>query len=399
MKVGILTPHSQLNYGGVLQAWAMLESLSSIPGVEAVFLDWWADKDNVDLDRGVSKWSLRRWLGEIVRAMLGLGNGSFLLRQWRTRRMMRRFYRLSSYHFCKWQEVAALDVDVVSVGSDQVWYYAPFRLPDPYLLEGLPAGFPAIAYAASFGMVDVPAPAAEVYRRGFRRFRAIGVREKSAVGIVEKLGARATHVADPTLLAGQEFWRRHFKARDKKRLVCYIISEDVRRFLPQLERFAREQACRVDVFVDSLANPIHFKSPFGGLARARGWCRMVWKRLFSPVRLHMGAGPLEFVKGMAEARWVFTDSFHGLMFSTIFEKNVRLIRPTIPYRIQMFSRISEFLSDFVDGDPLVGTFDEGLHSLIESKPVSYRREQIDAFVKHSRDWLVDALESCGKGLR
>ena len=134
--------------------------------------------------------------------------------------------------------------------------------------------------------------ASEVCRRGFRRFRDIGVREKSAVGIVEKLGAHTTHVADPTLLVGQEFWRRHFKNCDKKRLVCYIISEDVRKFLPQLERFAREQACRVDVFLDSLVKPIYFKSPFGGLACASSWCRMVWKRLFSPVRLHMGATPL-----------------------------------------------------------------------------------------------------------
>ena len=53
MKIGILTPHSQLNFGGVLQAWAMLEGAREVCGAETMFLDYWTDEKNIDLERGV----------------------------------------------------------------------------------------------------------------------------------------------------------------------------------------------------------------------------------------------------------------------------------------------------------------------------------------------------------
>ena len=42
MKIGILTFHSQLNYGGVLQCWALQTALEDL-GHEVVVIDRWFD--------------------------------------------------------------------------------------------------------------------------------------------------------------------------------------------------------------------------------------------------------------------------------------------------------------------------------------------------------------------
>ena len=45
MKIGILTLHSQINYGGVLQAYAMQNTLKDM-GHDAVIIDCWLTPNN-----------------------------------------------------------------------------------------------------------------------------------------------------------------------------------------------------------------------------------------------------------------------------------------------------------------------------------------------------------------
>ena len=48
MKIGILTLHSQINYGGVLQAYAMQNALKDM-GHDTVIIDHWLTPDNQHL--------------------------------------------------------------------------------------------------------------------------------------------------------------------------------------------------------------------------------------------------------------------------------------------------------------------------------------------------------------
>ena len=50
MKLGILTFHSQLNYGGVLRCWALKMALEGM-GHEVVVVDRWLDAKNGMLRR------------------------------------------------------------------------------------------------------------------------------------------------------------------------------------------------------------------------------------------------------------------------------------------------------------------------------------------------------------
>ena len=177
LKIGVLTWSSSLNYGGVLQAASMLVALKNLE-TDPVLLDWWRDECNSAFWRGVNKWGIKRWIKAIVRACLGIGEGALLVRQWRTSRWMKYNYLRTSYHFHEWNEVDELGVDAISVGSDQVWFCDEWHDPRRFLLFGL-KDVPAISYAASFGMDEIPYLMRQVYSDGFEHFKAISVREKS----------------------------------------------------------------------------------------------------------------------------------------------------------------------------------------------------------------------------
>ena len=88
MKIGILTFHSQLNYGGVLQCWALQTALEKM-GHEVVVIDRWLSDDNYMLERGYDKFGVKEWMKFAVRAPLWLGDMSQWLRVWRTKKFLR----------------------------------------------------------------------------------------------------------------------------------------------------------------------------------------------------------------------------------------------------------------------------------------------------------------------
>ena len=387
-RIGILTLQASQNYGGVLQASALLHFLRG-SGYDARIFDWRRDVDNKTLFNGVNHWGLKRWAKCLLRMLLLLGDEAPLIRLCRTLVWRMFNYRLTSYHFCNWNEVSCLELDAIVVGSDQVWFCDEWHDPRKFLLYGLQCRIPAISYAASFGMLDIPPNSKEVYLKGFKNFSAISVREKSALKLVKQCGIEARHVADPTLLVGKEYWYRKWERTEGDRLVCYIISDSVVDFIPELIKFSGRYNCKVDVFVDALANPVRFDSPLSGL---KGWGRLIRLRFCSTVKLHMSAGPKEFVQAFARAKWILSDSFHALMFAAIYDKEIRIIRPTKNHKIKMFGRITDFLSDFVRGTVVVDGFREGLESLSDERTVEYNGFKLQKFIEESKLWLLSRIK-------
>ena len=239
MKIGILTFHSQLNYGGVLQCWALQTVLEKL-GHEVVVIDRWHNADNSLLERGYNKWNWRQWVKYWLRVLLGLGDLNPWLRVRRTKRFLGKYLgkylHLTQYHFVEWKDAPKeLGVDMIVVGSDQVWHCGNWGDPRVYLLEGA-SQIPAVAYAASFGMVGLPTAlgigargaedvAAEpIYRRGLAKFKAISCREREGVEICREMGLDARHVVDPTLLAWSNCGEVKSITHKGKDLVCYFLS-------------------------------------------------------------------------------------------------------------------------------------------------------------------------------
>lgn len=390
MKIGILTFHSQLNYGGVLQCWALQTALEEL-GHEAVVIDRWLDDDKKALAGPYRKWNLKRWIKFAVRAVLGLGDYGLYRRHKKTERFLKRYLNLTSYNFVHWSDAPDdLDVDLIIVGSDQVWHCGDWGDPTVYLLEGaeksnLP---PVISYAASFGLREIPKDFMPLYKRGLGRFRAISCREREGVEICKGLGYEATHVADPTLLVETATWRKMIgvnakNQNAKRRLVCYFMSVDLTEALPLLDEFAARIKCKVDVLTND-GELFSIPRSFGEASRNIS---------FRNVNICRSSDPLDFVRAFSKATWTLTDSFHAVMFSSIFECNARFIRPSNTMRSAMFARIEEFASSCVEGEFFVDDVEGALKSFRNGEEISYNRANISQFRSDSLAWLKKALNS------
>ena len=394
MKIGILTFHSQLNYGGVLQCWALQTALEKM-GHEVVVIDRWLDADNFLLERGYPKWGLKHWARFCLRTALGLGDINGWLRVRRTKRFLKERLKLTSYHFVEWKDAPQeLGVDLLVVGSDQVWHCGDFGDPRVYLLEGAPS-IPAIAYAASFGFANYPPflnesshdkiEAVTVYMAGLKRFKAISCREAEGVKLCGQLDISAVHVLDPTLLLDVSEWSSlasPIRTGARRRLVCYFMSVDVEDALPELLRFAESENCEITV----LLNDIYPIPAPNNMEKMRRWWQLLRYRWSHCLNVFDSAGPREFVNAMANADFVLSDSFHALMFSVIFRKNVRILKPQNKFRAKMFSRITE-MARHMTGPAVSSDVMTALDSFRHNESSAIDKEWLAEQQKQSFDFL------------
>lgn len=396
MKIGILTFHSQLNYGALLQAVALRIMLKKhFPLAEVRVIDCWMRDGNEALLGPFVKHSPLFWMKYLKRSLRGMGFGGMLCRHWRTIQFVKKCLNLTPEHFRAWSEPAAqsLDLDLVVVGSDQVWNPCIGQAVDPYLLEGAPAQFKAISYAASFGMTNLPEELLSFYQQGFKRFSAISCRESEGVKHVEFFGRQATLVCDPVQHLSKQEWEsllRHRPAAHKRPLlVCYFLDKLIEEMLPLLVAYAVQHSCEVQIFGEW---NLVFDKPKRSHMCDRMRHQLLRRARAARVRICRGAAPLDFVQAIAEASWVVTESFHGLQFCSIFHKNLRLIRPQSSSRTQMFARISEFCDKATSGTVYADTFEGALQSLETDPPTEYNETFLEDFRSRSRAWLKDAVQ-------
>lgn len=395
MKLGLLTFHSQLNYGGVLQAFALRTELERL-GNTVQTLDWWFDNRNQHLLGplvcGTSKERIRT-----IKHMLSARGGGLVERHWRTTRFVRNRLAPTPWHFQQWNEVKSSDIncDCIVVGSDQVWHCGDWGDPRPFLLDGLPRNLPAIAYAVSLGMPSIPEEWRPVFHANLRRFSSVSVRESDAIPLLEPFGVHATHVLDPTQLLDAEEWRQLLGLRrlpeKSPRLVAYFLREPPLAAWPVLEAFAQRTGTTIDLFTQDFLLPPP-RSPrqwLHNLSRVSGFPQrpIVWRH---------NAGPEAFVQAMSNAKWILSDSFHALMFASIFDKDIRFLRPSEPNRIRMFSRVEDFAKRYVNGTVICDTVSTALDSLRDTSPVTYNISELSLARSQSLTWLRTALSLADK---
>ena len=392
MRTGILTLHDSPNYGAVLQAYALRAHLSS-QGHEAFVIDRRRADAPLRTPPPVRD-SVR--LAGLFWTDARNGARAYAVRCARTLAFLRERVGMSPYHFSVWADAPwDLGLDAIVVGSDQVWN-ANNLDPADYLLKDVPGNPPGIAYAASIGMPELPADKVGEFRAGFARFAAIGVREREAAETVRALGFAAEHVVDPVLLAGREVWKPVLESGTSRtdempRTFAYFLAEDVEAMLPELADFAVKTGRRIDLFVDWYVR----RAPHGiGGRMKNGKFWRKWRNRGIDFRLD--AGPEEFVRSIAAADSVVSNSYHALMFSLLFGREVRIVLPTHPVRRAMNARLREFEGTLTDGPLIADTLSAALASLAAGERVTVRTDALSRRTDASRAWLSNALEAIGK---
>lgn len=212
-------------------------------------------------------------------------------------------------------------------GSDQVWN--PNAVRKLYLQGFVGDDRKKIAYAASIGRDKLSKYEADILIPYIQRFDYLGIREKTGKELLEEyMNRNIDTVLDPTLLLNQDDWSIVATDRLVKEpyALVYFFSNSykVRRML---EKFCEK--CGLKLVLIPYA-----KQEFN-LGDHKGKC----------VRLD-NVGPSEFISAIKYADYVFTDSFHGAVFSIIHGKQFYVFERNKKGHVSMNSRLYDLLDTF-----------------------------------------------------
>jgi len=389
LKVGILTYHSEMNYGCTLQAFAMQEAYKEL-GCDPIIIDRYITPDNRLLLGHFADFRVKNILHNIFYCIYSIGRMSNIFRAFKTLRFHKKYLNKTPYSFYDWNDAPEdLGIDMISVGSDQIWN-ANLYSPVPYLLRDVHRNIPGISYAASIGMPTLMPEYLNEYKEGFARFKAISVREDQGVRLIEDLGYKATKVVDPTLLVSPQLWE-NFKCKKKyrrKRLLCYTIAEQLFDILPLLEDFAKRNDCDVIIFPDRYER--YFKKSADGL---RELLRMKKRLMNSHIKVFISAAIKDFMREISAADWIVTNSYHALMFSIIYNRDVRIIVPTNSVRKEMHARMKEFEGSVIEGPLMQPDIVTALKSIERGETTTINVDELNRRRTFSRNWLIQQIRN------
>lgn len=286
-KVALLTWHYYSNFGSALQAYAMQETLKDL-GFSVKIIDY----RNIKF----GKVSPVRDRLRIAAARLAPGRFSypFLL------------FRNDNFELTRMtQDPESLPslvrgFDAVVAGSDQIW--APNVFNPVYMLSFVPDGIKKVSYAASIGLNDIPDSLAPRYGELLGRFDNISVRERAGAELLyKKCGIKAEVMPDPTLLLSADKYERlerrpAIELPEKPYAFCYFLA-DGHNYRPAVREYAEK----------------HGYAVLGHSAKSGDseWMTLLNGRI----------GPGEFLWLIRHAAAVFTDSYHGTIFSMIYGRD------------------------------------------------------------------------------
>lgn len=300
-KIGIITFHRALNYGAVLQAFALQEYLSESNIVKILDYRCASIEDAYD----PKALSIRQ---KIIKTL-----ASFLFPKFHFDIKVRnRKYKAFSDRYLFLTDSLSSETlprlnqsfDFFVAGSDQIWNPEYTNFDKNYFLSFADEN-KKISYAASFGKNNFDSDILDFFRNNLLGFPFLSVREKTGKQLIQQITNRDDLfvVCDPVFLLSKTKWveslslNENFR-RNKDYILIYCVQK------PELSLdFAR-----------SLAKNEHLKIIYVDQIASR-------KRL-KGIKTINNLGPVDFLNTLLNAKYVVTTSFHGLAFSLLFHKEV-----------------------------------------------------------------------------
>ena len=279
-RAGIITFFDHPNYGAVLQAYGMKWALEKL-GCSVTFI-----KDKRDPAGTVLEKDRNQRVLEALRR-----------RQDAFRPLQRTFTDFSEKNFRTEELDARHDInaeyDLFIAGSDQVWNLE-ITGRDPFWFLDFALPEKRFSYAASFGLDRLPESAILWYREMLAGFTNLSVREAAGQEIIRELtGKEAVVCPDPVLLPERRVWEDLMDLAEKS-VLLYMTEFDA-----DLYRYAKADAAERELPLTILSNnmlPVTDKTTI--------------------------CSPEAWLGHMANAAAVYSNSFHALVFSHIFHKEL-----------------------------------------------------------------------------
>ncbi len=349
MKICILTQPLHTNYGGLLQAYALQTVLKRM-GHDVL------TEDRKRLVPHLSFWGRLKQIS-ILRRMAGKTpypvSPEPPLRQFLSCNTDRFIGNNISMTLPVYGDSAFLqekyNFDAYIVGSDQVWrpIYSP-NLSNYFLDFTLGHHVKRIAYAASFGTDEWEFTSKQTAECSelVKKFDAVSVREDSGVKLCKRyFGIDAVHLLDPTMLL------------EKEDYINLVIAEDEPVHRGNVMTYFLDRTEEKDLMVDMICQRLYGTS-FSVMPEKqycevgpRGLSRCIFPSVTS------------WLRGFMDADYVVTDSFHGTVFSIIFNKPFI----AIANKERGLSRFSSLLKMFGLEDRLVFSAEDLTVELLSGK--------------------------------
>lgn len=384
-KVGIVSCYFKDNYGSMLQAYATKKILdkNEIPN-ETINI-----KYNKDFKNGKRKYYLSQITNfKFIKNKLGMVKlkidkklnkqlGKNIAIRTQKYKEFRKEFNLSRYNNTfkdLTNQAKELYSDVI-VGSDQLWL--PVNVvADYYTLNWVPDEINKISYSTSFGFSSIPNKYVELYRNFLNRINYLSTREESGVQIIKDIVARdAKLVCDPTILLTKDEWHEESSKErkyDEKYILCYFLGNNIehRKFA---ERLRKKTGYKI-VSLNHADEYVKYSDEF---------CD------YAPFDI----GPREWISLIENAEYVCTDSFHGTVFSILFNKMFfDFRRHNNKSKVSTNSRIDSLLDVAGISKERILVGNEDIDKVLTYK-IDYNKvnENINKFREDSQKWLFDSI--------
>ena len=377
MKLGGLTWWRN-NYGSILQAYALQETLNSIDNVDYEIINQYGKKI-ASVDNLVDKLKTIGMAKTIQRIFWKFAIPPLKRRSDELQQFVDKYLKLSEKQYSE-ENIAHSNESYNGFicGSDQIWNPTLTTMDSMYWLGFADCDKVKIAYAPSIGVNKLSDSEKTLLRRNLSRIDAISCREKDGTLLINNVMEDniCTNVVDPTLLAEKKLWENLCTERciTEPYVFVYLLrgSKAQRK---EIERFARSSKLRIVTM------------PFLETEHT-----VLYDFVFGDVKLWQ-ASPAEFINIIKYADCVITDSFHGTVFSCIYH---------IPFMIfpkkgkAQMSRIMGLLSLLEIESRLVENW-ESINKM-RSKKINWEKveSRISEERKKSQSYLIKALNDVRK---
>ena len=381
-KIGIVTMyHNSINYGGVLQAYALTKILND-NGYDAEQIRIVGKMTERQRLNTLFDFGVKRAIRQVYR------NAKWVIKQ-PIKRVLKRQSAPTTVH-------NALDApfeyfrdnyvpqseeiyngnnvkktnqiyDIFITGSDQVWNFAWYN--PAYFLDFAKKDKKKISYAASISMDSLSDKQRRVFRKSLKSYNAVSLREKESIDLISDLSSVEPQlVLDPTLLLSANEWSTLATKETKSDgyVFCYFIGGN------KASRRAAKEFAEKRGF--KLVGISHYHKYDGFDTELSS------------------AGPEEFLSYLKNAKYVFTDSFHAVVFSKIFEKQYFVFNRDASG--SMGSRIRTVTSLFETEERYCYGERENLDYIESLSDIDYTRslEWFEEKKKESTEFLFNALK-------
>lgn len=342
--IGILTLKGNFNYGNKLQNYALQQFIESFGyTAETILYDFDIEKNEYE--------RILVFFNKVRKLITNIIRPKRFLERIEIRRRNQYCYHLREKSFINFTDkyihrsTIKVDLDTITdskkleyldkrylsvfAGSDQVWNsFDTDVFPELFFLPFMKSK-KRNSFSASFGFTEIPnSKFLPLYSDALEKMNAISVREESGKDLIQSLVQKEVEVLlDPTFLLSREVWLSLakeclYKPKKKYMLIFFLgpISSEYRNLINNINRKYKFEVVELNNF----SNENLYKIP-----------------------------PEEFLDLFSDASCVITDSFHGTVFSIIFQIPFFVV-DRISEMGSMNTRVINLLSKFELSDRYVG---------------------------------------------